>query len=266
VLNKRRVDCEDNCLVTVPISEVLAISAIVKQIPHQLLRQEVDRSPAALDLEYPLYDGDDLVVGGDKLHQLHKEWKSLPKIDEKWREIAELVFKQSYVAVRVEVMSKPLKGKFRQPDLAAPPQFLDVMVRLGVVDFVATASILAMVPHWDDIEAICAWVVVVEGGVRREAAAVSETVRGLWNRLKSVGEFEEGGLGTMAAIEEWIGQEEANVAVGPWTVGCVVKRIYRLVVELGAFEKQNGRQEAADKLDRCRAMIAGCTNFRTYFG
>jgi hypothetical protein len=266
VLNKRRVDCEDNCLVTVPISEVLAISAIVKQIPRQLLRQEVDRSPAALDLEYPLYDGDELVVGGDKLHQLHREWKSLPKIDEKWREIAELVFKQSYVAVRVEVMSKPLKGRFRQPDLAAPQQFLDVMLRLGVVDFIAAASLLTMVTDWDEIEAICAWVVVIEGGVRREGAAVSERVRRLWRSLESVGEFEDGCLETMAAVEEWIGEEVAKVAVESWTVGCIVKRIYRAVMELGAFERQNGRQEAADKLDRCKAIIAGCTNFLTYFG
>jgi hypothetical protein len=255
VVNRPRVDSGGHCLVTVPVSEVLAVSSVV--------------APAPVEHECPLYDGDDLTFGGDRLHELHREWRLLEAAAvDRWREIAELPLKQTYLQVRVEAMSQPLKRVAPPAQVAGFGRGLaEVVLALGISDGAALRAMLdrCVFERLTDAGVACAAVLLVDGvtagsvlnGRDGEAGAV-------WSQLAEVTQCDAASRAAMTRLMTWI-SVEATPAVECWEVACLAKRVARVLAGLEKWARADGRTAPAERFAAGRAAVMHAQGFALFF-
>jgi hypothetical protein len=221
-----------------------------------------------IEHDYPLYDGDELLFGGDRLHELQREWKTIETgMVERWREIADLLLKQAYLQMRVEAMAKALrKDKWDATQIAVFDKGLvKVVLKLGIADGFALRTMLEgnIFQNCSDLEVVCVAVLLIEkvaGGGGGGRVGNGE-VAAVWGKLAKIGKFDLGCRGTMERLTEWMGGETSQ-EVECWEVACLAKRISRVLAGLEKYARENGNLGIAERFAAGRAAIVRSKGFQ----
>jgi hypothetical protein len=264
----RNQDGKNYSLVTVPISEVLSVSSVVKLQSSQSL-QEFDPAHFLGDQDCDLYNGNELVVGNEKLRELHQELNATqkklePGLSAQWREIAELLLKQHYLKVKADAMSKPLGTARAYPPLpaalAADGEMLAFIRRCEVSNVAILHSFIknGNFGRWTPLQILCALPIFVQKSEKGESGLpICQEVVDLWKELKQLHHFDAAILGVMANVQRWL-TEKIEPEIAAWRIGSLVKRIGTIVKALEGFEQLDGH--CHQKLEECRHLILQSPN------
>jgi hypothetical protein len=250
-----------NRLVTVPVSEVLAVSSVIAPIPRGLVKD--------IEPDYPLYDGDELAFGRERLHALHREWRALElAISERWREVADLPLKQAYLQVRVEAMSKAAKRiRWDSSQIAGfDRELIEVVLRLGIADGIALRAILAsgVLEQLSDIGVACAVLVFLDR-IGPEGGLGDGEVTEVWGHLARIGQFDPAWRKAIASLAAWISSTEPSPAVEYWEGACRAKRVAGVLAGLEKFAREAGKKGVAERCAAGRAAILRAPGFAFFF-
>ena len=265
------VDSGDKCLVTLPISEVLAVSSSVNCLQRQTL-QEFDDSPFVLENDYPLYDGDDLDVGNERLHRLHVELReSLSALDSalapRWREIAELVFKVQYLTHKIDSMSKHI-------GIGQPQKFADHLRGTCRQGSDITLSVLQKIPIANGLqlkeilesENLGSWSVrdvtllLLSLGSKNTFLSTDTSIPDDLQHLIAFSHH----ASLLAVGSRWL-SEQSETSFKSWTLACLFKRVANLSKHLHRVTTEFGSTAIAEKFHQVTKYVTSQTNFVAFF-
>jgi len=117
----RPVEDDEKSLITLPVHEIVAISDTISPLQRQQLL-EIEDSDTIISQNYPLYRGNDLKIGVDRLSSYHSEMQELLKsleapLNTQWSIFGELVVKHQVFRERIKVLEE-YEGSIILPSLS----------------------------------------------------------------------------------------------------------------------------------------------------
>lgn len=267
--NRRPNEDVDKCLVTVPISEVLSVSSAVTCLQYQ----EFEDTPFVIESDYPLYDGDELVVGRERLSRLHQALKdSIAKLEasvlSRWKEISETVSKIRYLAYKVETMSSDI-GLGQHHEIARDLKkghregsdvILSVLQRVTVPNGMLLKTIIESGVVERSSPKEVALLLLLTGSHRAELGLNRKLPRELEEILSFAPD--SGALLTAGAL--WC-EEALPSTYENWTVACLFKRVARIAKCLHSVTADFGLSALAEKFGAAEKYVTSHPNFRGFF-
>lgn len=286
----RTLDGDEKCLVTVPIHDILAIADTIMPIQRQML-QEIDQGNIVIEHEYPLYNGDDLVVGNERLHEMHNRWNQQhkrlePALAPKYREIGDLSMKYLYVSNKIENLQNDggignIRWLYEAGKRYAILPFNNQVTPLFTIIRelnVKNGYILkpmtdqGYLQRWSVIEVICALSCLVSSeyqsdkrSAKKYNSTLTDDVNSLFNEMSYDG---YNATQYFSDIYEWFEDENSEIDIyscDNWNLGCVIKRIMSITKTIEIISTNLGINWLSQKMKLCREYILQSPKYKLFF-